>query len=73
MFTPIRSRIRTAALALSAVTALVLGATATTGAAAAPAAPEEVPVVPEAVGPANPVTGGFNAPANANDNPGTGA
>ena len=38
MFTPIRSRIRTAALALSAVTALVLGATATTGAAAAPAA-----------------------------------
>ncbi|MFF1450287.1 endo-beta-N-acetylglucosaminidase H [Streptomyces sp. NPDC058274] len=38
MFTPVRSRVRTAALALSAVTALVFGATATTGAAAAPAA-----------------------------------
>jgi hypothetical protein len=38
MFTPVRSRVRTAALALSAVMALAFGATATTGAAAAPAA-----------------------------------
>ncbi|MGW3284540.1 endo-beta-N-acetylglucosaminidase H [Streptomyces sp. NPDC001002] len=38
MFTPMRSRIRTAALALSAITALALGATTTTGATAAPAA-----------------------------------
>ncbi|MCX5561143.1 endo-beta-N-acetylglucosaminidase H [Streptomyces sp. NBC_00038] len=37
MFTPVRSRIRTAALALSAITALALGTTATTGAAAVPA------------------------------------
>ncbi|WP_326720402.1 endo-beta-N-acetylglucosaminidase family protein [Streptomyces sp. NBC_00243] len=37
MFTPVRSRLRTAALALSAITALALGTTATTGAAAAPA------------------------------------
>ncbi|WP_328584187.1 endo-beta-N-acetylglucosaminidase H [Streptomyces sp. NBC_00370] len=37
MFTPVRSRVRTAALALSAVAALAFGATATTGAAAAPA------------------------------------
>ncbi|WP_405923819.1 endo-beta-N-acetylglucosaminidase H [Streptomyces sp. NBC_00035] len=37
MFTPVRSRLRTAALALSAITALALGATATAGAAAAPA------------------------------------
>ncbi|KIF72677.1 chitinase, partial [Streptomyces sp. AcH 505] len=34
MFTPVRSRVRTAALALSAVAALAFGATATTGAAA---------------------------------------
>ncbi|MFJ2827081.1 endo-beta-N-acetylglucosaminidase H [Streptomyces sp. NPDC087263] len=38
MFTPVRSRVRTAALALMAVTALAFGATTTTGAAAAPAA-----------------------------------
>lgn len=37
MFTPMRSRVRTAALALSAITVLALGATATTGAAAVPA------------------------------------
>lgn len=37
MFTPLRSRVRTAALALSAVAALAFGATATTGAAADPA------------------------------------
>ncbi|MEV6174305.1 endo-beta-N-acetylglucosaminidase H [Streptomyces sp. NPDC051954] len=36
MSTPVRSRVRTAVLALSAVMALALGATATTGAAAAP-------------------------------------
>lgn len=36
MLTPVRSRVRTAALALSAVAALVVGTTATTGAAAAP-------------------------------------
>ncbi|MEU6481013.1 endo-beta-N-acetylglucosaminidase H [Streptomyces sp. NPDC047017] len=39
MFTPVRSRVRTAVLALSAVTALALGATATTGATGAAAAP----------------------------------
>ena len=38
MFTPVRRRIRTAALALSTMAALALGATATSGAAAAPAA-----------------------------------
>ncbi|MER7182608.1 endo-beta-N-acetylglucosaminidase H [Streptomyces hyaluromycini] len=43
MFTPVRSRIRTAALALSAMTALALGATATTGAAAAPAPAKQGP------------------------------
>jgi hypothetical protein len=44
MFTPLRSTIRTAALTLSAVTALVLGTTAMTGAAAAPAtAPAPAP------------------------------
>src|SRR5689334_15801756 len=43
MFTPVRSRIRTAALALSAIAALALGATATTGAAAAPAAAKQGP------------------------------
>ncbi|MDV9172277.1 endo-beta-N-acetylglucosaminidase family protein [Streptomyces sp. W16] len=37
MFTPVRSRVRTAALALSALAALALGTTVTTGAAAAPA------------------------------------
>ncbi|AQU65366.1 chitinase [Streptomyces niveus] len=37
MFSPIRSRVRTAALALSAVAALAFGTTATTGAAASPA------------------------------------
>ncbi|MFE6157345.1 endo-beta-N-acetylglucosaminidase H [Streptomyces sp. NPDC056486] len=37
MFTLVRSRVRTAALALSAVAALTFGTTATTGAAAAPA------------------------------------
>ncbi|MER7970268.1 endo-beta-N-acetylglucosaminidase H [Streptomyces sp. NPDC096080] len=37
MLTPVRSRIRTAVLALSACTALTLGAAGTTGAAAAPA------------------------------------
>ncbi|TGB15377.1 endo-beta-N-acetylglucosaminidase H [Streptomyces sp. MZ04] len=37
MFTLVRSRLRTAALALSAVAALTFGTTATTGAAAAPA------------------------------------
>ncbi|WP_371775636.1 endo-beta-N-acetylglucosaminidase H [Streptomyces sp. NBC_01438] len=36
MLTPVRSRVRTAALALSAVAALAFGTTATTGAAAAP-------------------------------------
>ncbi|MFG2596281.1 endo-beta-N-acetylglucosaminidase H [Streptomyces sp. NPDC048462] len=36
MLTPVRSRVRTAALALSAVAALVVGTTATTGAAATP-------------------------------------
>ncbi|MEU9382054.1 endo-beta-N-acetylglucosaminidase H [Streptomyces sp. NPDC048279] len=43
MFTPVRSRIRTAALALSAAAALTLGATATTGAAAAPAPAKQGP------------------------------
>ncbi|MDH6628599.1 hypothetical protein M2271_006432 [Streptomyces sp. LBL] len=43
MFTPVRSRIRTAALALSAIMALALGATATTGAAAAPAPAKQGP------------------------------
>ncbi|MEV5017994.1 endo-beta-N-acetylglucosaminidase H [Streptomyces sp. NPDC053780] len=37
MLTPVRSRVRTAALALSAVAALALGTTATAGATAAPA------------------------------------
>jgi hypothetical protein len=37
MFTPVRSRVRTAALALSVIAALALGATATTDATAAPA------------------------------------
>ncbi|WP_307172655.1 endo-beta-N-acetylglucosaminidase H [Streptomyces sp. B3I7] len=37
MFTPVRSRLRRAALALSAIAALTFGATSTTGAAAAPA------------------------------------
>jgi hypothetical protein len=43
MLTPVRSRIRTAALALSATAALVFGATATTGAAAAPALAKQGP------------------------------
>jgi hypothetical protein len=43
MFTPVRRRIRTAALALSTMAALALGATATTGAAAAPAAAKQGP------------------------------
>jgi hypothetical protein len=44
MFTPVRSTVRTAALALSAVTALLLGAAASTGAEAAPAlAPAPAP------------------------------
>ncbi|MFD4558920.1 endo-beta-N-acetylglucosaminidase H [Streptomyces sp. NPDC058469] len=38
MFTPVRSRVRTAALALLATTALAFGATTTTGAEAAPVA-----------------------------------
>lgn len=38
MFTPVRSRVRTVALALSTIAALALGAPATTGAAAVPAA-----------------------------------
>ncbi|MFC8826044.1 endo-beta-N-acetylglucosaminidase H [Streptomyces sp. NPDC057137] len=37
MFSPVRNRVRTAALALSAVAALAFGTTSTTGAAAAPA------------------------------------
>ncbi|WP_416959848.1 endo-beta-N-acetylglucosaminidase H [Streptomyces sp. Agncl-13] len=43
MFTPIRSRVRAAVLALSAVVALACGATATTGAAAAPVAAKQGP------------------------------
>ncbi|MBX7550559.1 endo-beta-N-acetylglucosaminidase H [Streptomyces sp. NPDC004232] len=43
MFTPVRSRVRTAALALLAATALALGATPTTGAAAAPAPAKQGP------------------------------
>jgi len=44
MFTPIRNTVRTAALTLSAVTALVLGTTVTTGTAATPAtAPAPAP------------------------------
>ncbi|MFJ8751628.1 endo-beta-N-acetylglucosaminidase H [Streptomyces sp. NPDC102441] len=43
MFTPLRSRVRTAALALAAVAALAFGATATTGAAAAPAPAKQGP------------------------------
>jgi hypothetical protein len=43
MFTPVRSRVRTAALALSVVASLAFGATATTGAAAAPAAAKQGP------------------------------
>lgn len=43
MFTPVRSRVRTAALALSAVAALALGTTATTGAAAATAPAKQGP------------------------------
>ncbi|MFB7500570.1 endo-beta-N-acetylglucosaminidase H [Streptomyces sp. NPDC056161] len=43
MFTLVRSRVRTAVLALSAVTALAFGATATSGAAAAPAAAKQGP------------------------------
>ncbi|MFD4547516.1 endo-beta-N-acetylglucosaminidase H [Streptomyces sp. NPDC058466] len=43
MFTPVRSRVRTAALALSALTAFAFGATATTGAAAAPASVKQGP------------------------------
>ncbi|MER7679848.1 endo-beta-N-acetylglucosaminidase H [Streptomyces sp. NPDC096934] len=43
MFTPVRSRVRTVALALSAIAALALGATATTGAAAVPAAVKQGP------------------------------
>ncbi|MER8072152.1 endo-beta-N-acetylglucosaminidase H [Streptomyces sp. NPDC094034] len=43
MFTLVRSRVRTAALALSAVTALAFGTTATTGAAAAPALAKQGP------------------------------
>ncbi|MCI3241578.1 endo-beta-N-acetylglucosaminidase family protein [Streptomyces sp. 7R016] len=43
MFTLVRSRVRTAALALSAVAALLTGATAATGAAAAPAPAKQGP------------------------------
>ncbi len=43
MFTPVRSRVRTAALALSVIAALALGATATTDATAAPAAAKQGP------------------------------
>lgn len=43
MFTPVRRRVRTAALALSAMAALALGATATSGAAAAPVAAKQGP------------------------------
>ncbi|MFE7978257.1 endo-beta-N-acetylglucosaminidase H [Streptomyces shenzhenensis] len=43
MFTLVRSRVRTAALALSAVAALALGTSATTGAVAAPALAKQGP------------------------------
>ncbi|MFI7312382.1 endo-beta-N-acetylglucosaminidase H [Streptomyces hygroscopicus] len=43
MFTLVRSRVRTAALALSAVAALAFGGTATTGAAAAPVPAKQGP------------------------------